>query len=115
MILFRPSSEVKNGCEISFEALENDAVCGGCHMTFSPEKAVIDSLLYDNDKPYLVEGLIRSAFNYAASKNIYMGYCKCENITHFLENMNFEKQNGVYCNDIPSILQGKCCKKCDNI
>ncbi len=111
MIHFRPclKNDDKNG--ITFEAIENDVICGSCHMTFSDGKAVVDSLCYDTDKPYLVEGLLKSAYNHAVQKNIYMGYCTCKNITHFLDCMNFEKQNGVYCNDIPSILQGNCCKK----
>lgn len=111
MIYFKPCVSGENTAEISFEAIENDKSCGRCNMTITEEGAVVDYIAYDEDKPYLVEGLLKSAFNYAVSQNAYMGYCKCENITHFLDHMNFEKDNGVYYNDIPSILQGNCCKK----
>lgn len=115
MIYFKPCVSDKNSAEITFEAIENDIACGKCDMTITDGKAVVDYIAYDEDKTYLVEGLLKSAFNYAAMKNVYMGYCKCENITHLLDRMNFQKENSVYYNDIPSILQGNCCKKCDNI
>lgn len=115
MIFFRPVVSDENSDKIIFEAIENDLICGSCHMTLAENKAVVDSLCFDADKPYLVEGLLKSAFNYAAGKNIYMGYCTCQNITAFLDRMNFMKDNGTYYNDIPSVLQGNCCKKHDNI
>ncbi|MBQ7861396.1 MAG: hypothetical protein IJ349_04235 [Clostridia bacterium] len=115
MILFRRVPTGEESDEITFEAVENDAVCGKCHMIFSADKATVDNLCYEPEKPYLVEGLLKSAFNYAALENKYLGYCTCENITPFLDNMNFKKQNGEYYNDIPTILLGICCKKRDNI
>lgn len=111
MIHFRPCIINESSDKITFEAVDNGNVCGSCNMTYSPEKATVTYMSFDPDKPYLVEGLLKSAFNFAAQKNIYMGYCNCENITHFLDNMNFEKKDGVYGNDIPSILMGNCCKK----
>lgn len=115
MIHFRPCTTTGSTNEITFEAVENDVVCGSCHMVYSSDKATVDALSFEADKPYLVEGLLKSAFNFAVQKNIYMGYCTCENITHFLDNMSFEKKDGIYVSDIPSILMGNCCKKRDNI
>lgn len=111
MIFFKPCYNDESSKEIIFEAIENESVSGKCRLIFKKNKAVVDFLSYQQDKPYLVEGLLKSAFNYAALKNYYMGYCECDNITHFLEKMNFIKADGVYYNDIPSILQGNCCKK----
>lgn len=115
MILFRPVETPENPSFIEFEAIENDSKCGMCRLEIEGNKAVVYELSYDADKPYLVEGLIRSAFNFAALKSCYMGYCRCENIEPFLDRMNFLKENGIYFNDIPSILQGNCCKCKDNI
>lgn len=111
MIFFKPCYNDENKNEIIFEAIENEIVSGKCRLIFDENKAVVDFLSYSEDKPYLVEGLLKSAFNYAALKNYYMGYCVCDNIIPFLEKMNFIKADGVYYNDIPSILQGNCCKK----
>ena len=110
MIHFRPVVTSESANEVCFEAIENDVVCGVCHMIYSSDKATVDFLSFDSNKAYLVEGLIKSAFNFAVMKSVYMGYCTCKNITAYLDKMNFEKQDGVYYNDIPSILQGNCCK-----
>lgn len=111
MIFFRPTLNSENECEIFIEAIENDEICGRCVLEIDGSKAVVDDVTFDKDKPYLVEGILKSAYNYACQKNCYMGYCKSESITLFLDRMNFIKENNVYYNDIPSILQGNCCKK----
>ncbi len=109
MIFFKPVSE-KDSPEVIFEALENGNCEGKCHLVIENDKATVDFLTYNTEKPYLVEGLLKSAYNYAVYKNCYMGYCKCENISSFLDKMNFQKDNSIYFNDIPTILQGNCCK-----
>lgn len=115
MIFFKPHFDRKKAEKTVFEAIENGESCGKCTMVFESNKAVITSLEYDKDRPYLVEGLIKAAFNFAANNNYYMGYCKCSDIASFLEKMNLEKADGVYFGDIPSILMGNCCKCPDNI
>lgn len=111
MIFFKNEVNAENPCEIFFEALEEDISFGSCKLILEKTKAVIKTIDFDKDKPFIAEGLIKSAFNYAALKNFYMGYCECENVDGFLDRMNLEKRDGVYFNDIPSILQGNCCKK----
>ena len=111
MIVFRPVPSSESLNEIAYEAVEDNSVCGICHMTYNPQKATVDSITYDEDKPYIVEGLLKSIFNFAAQNNIYIGCCTCANIAAFLDRMNFEKTGDTYYNDIPSILTGNCCKK----
>lgn len=111
MIFFKNESNPDCPNEIFFEAYEDDSLCGNCKLTLSDGKAIIKTIAFDNGKPYIGEGLVKSAFNFAALKNYYMGYCECENTNGFLDNMNFEKKDDVYYNDIPTILQGNCCKK----
>lgn len=115
MIFFKPTEDPENINIIDFEAIENDCACGKCTMFLSGSKAEITELICDADKAYLVEGLIKSAFNYAALKNCYMGYCKSEEYSILLDRMNFVKENGLYFNDIPTILAGNCCKYHDTI
>ena len=97
---------------IEFTAYENDVDEGRCILDLSSQYAHLTFACYNEGKPYIAEGLVRAAFNYAANKGFYMGMCSCESIYSVLEKMNFEKENGAYVNDIPSILMGKCC--CDN-
>lgn len=111
MIYFKPVFLDDEHLKIKFEAIENDVASGSCLLTIDGNKATVESLDGDEDKLYIVDGLIKSAFNYATIKNCYMGYCKCDKFSAFLDKMSFEKQDGVYFNDIPTILQGNCCKK----
>lgn len=108
MIFFKP--EKLNEKVTKFIALENDISEGFCLLKTEDDFADVYELEYNKDKPYLVEGLLRSAYNYASLKNIYMGKCSCKNIDDFLGKMNFEKVNDEFINDIPAILTGSCCK-----
>ncbi len=111
MIFFKPTASSDNNNVVEFEAIENDIVSGKCLLLINGDKAEVSQMNCDSDKLYLVEGLVKSAFNYAALKKCYMGYCKSGKYSLILDGMNFEKHNGVYFNDIPSILSGNCCKK----
>lgn len=109
MIFFR--STVNSDNTVLFEAIENDAIYGNCKLDLSGSNAVVSSVSCDADKPYITEGLIKSAFNYAASKNYYIGVCECENIDSLLLRLGFEKKENRFVSDIPTILMGSCCKK----
>ena len=108
MIFFRHENITET--IIKFEATENDEVFGSCLLDLSEKNAVVSHMDFPQDKPYLAEGLLKSAYNYAAVKNFYMGVCKCENITSLLTRLGFEKSADGYILDIPSILMGSCCK-----
>ena len=107
MIFFKPT--VLGDGIVRFEAIENEAASAECKLIVNGSRAEITSISCNGDRS-LVEGIIKSAFNYAALKNCYMGYCKCDEFAHILDGMNFSKADGVYFNDIPSILTGNCCK-----
>lgn len=111
MIFFKPTVDTESADTVYFEALENGAAYGSCKLVLSCSRADVCEITCNGDRTYLVEGLIKSAFNYACNKNCYMGYCKGGEFTDILDKMSFEKENGVYFNDIPSILTGNCCKK----
>ncbi len=108
MIFFKP--EILTDQTTKFTAYEDGINYGSCLLNISKMEAEVYELEYQSDKPYLVEGLLRSAYNFASLKNIYIGKCTCKNITSFLDKMNFEKTDEGYVNDIPSILMGSCCK-----
>ncbi len=108
MLYFKPETLTEN--IIKFTALEDDTECGFCLLKISDIAAEVYELNFQQDKPYLVEGLLRSAFNFASLRKIYIGKCTCDNITEFLDRMSFMKKDGEYVNDIPTILTGSCCK-----
>ena len=111
MIFFKPTVTSEREGIIKFEAIENDASFGKCTLHINGDKAEITDIDCDGERLYLVEGLIKSAFNYAALKNCYMGYCSDDKYAHILDSMNFTERDGIYFNDIPAILSGNCCKK----
>ncbi len=108
MLFFKPNALTDDVTK--FIAYEDDVEYGHCLLKTDSKFAEVYEIEFDVDKPYLVEGLLRSAFNYASLKNIYMGKCTCKNITVFLKKMNFDKTDEGYINDIPTILIGSCCK-----
>lgn len=109
MIFFE--STVNSDNTITFKAVENDKSYGNCILDLNGKKAVLYRISYDSEKPYIAEGLIKAAFNYAALKNYYIGECVCENIDSLLLRLGFKKTENTYVSDIPSILMGTCCKK----
>ena len=111
MIFFKPHIISLNPERVTFTAFENNAESGSCELVIKGDNAEIVSLSCDSGEHNIIEGLIKSAFNYACSKNCYMGYCRCVNIDENLNRMNFMKKDDFYYNDIPSILMGNCCKK----
>ncbi len=111
MIFFKSAVSPENNNLVTFEAIENETVNGKCTLIFDEAKAFITSLSFDENKPYLCEGLIKTAFNYACLKNCYMGYIRIDKKLPLLDNMGFQKEDDAYFNDIPTILTGNCCKK----
>ena len=95
---------------VEFEAVENEISIGKCLLDLSDKIADVTELTYSEECPYVVEGLLRSAYNYAGIKGCYMASCSARGIDAFLDRMNFQKQQNKYIGDIPSILMGSCCK-----
>lgn len=108
MIFFKP--EVLDETNAEFKALDGDKCLGFCRLFFgAPTADVYNLTLYSNDDT-IGEGLLRAAFNFAGNKGIYMGSCSAPQAKNIASSMNFEFKNGLYINDIPSILMGSCCK-----
>ncbi len=108
MIFFK--NTLINDETVAFEALEGEKSIGKCTLLLKENIADVTELSYDSEASYAVEGLLRSAYNYAGLKNYYMAKCTAKNIDSYLDRMNFQKKDGIYMSDIPSILMGSCCK-----
>ncbi len=109
MIFFANEKLSTNDKIIKFTALENDNVLGESILDLTMKYAEITFVTFDEKTPYVTEGLLRAAFNYAANNGFYIGKCSSENAYAVIQKMNFEFIDGKYTNDIPSILMGKCC------
>ncbi len=107
-MLFFEKKEIDEKQNIfEFTALENGEKIGSCLMKIEQD-AEIFSLNFQKDKPYAVEGLIKSALNSATFNNAYMAKCKQEDIAVFLKALKFEKVGQYYQSDIPTVLMGNC-------
>lgn len=108
MIFFENKKLNENGTLVSFTAVENTDILGKCILSLESDYAEIIDISLVNDSYVIGDGLIKTAFNYAANKSFYMGRCNIEAILCLLETMNFNRTVNGFENDIPSILMGKC-------
>lgn len=95
---------------VGYDLSDNNKECGKCVFRlngYSMEILYVDS--YDND-PETIEGLIRSALNFGGNRSVYIAEYKAENGLDVAITLGFEEKKGVYSGDIPSLLQGSCCK-----
>ena len=111
MIFFNHSKIDSDGKYIEFEALCDNKTLGKCTLFLGEDAAEITEISYDESNAYIIDGIIKAAFNYAANRNYYMGICSAEGADKYISAMNFCKTEKGYCNDIPSILMGSC-KSC---
>ena len=75
-----------DGCSncIEFEAVIDNISAGRCVLLLE-EDAVVTEISCDSDKTFVIEGLIKAAFNYSANRNYYNFIQNFEfNVTSFL-------------------------------
>ncbi|MEE1065516.1 MAG: hypothetical protein UH249_05230 [Acutalibacteraceae bacterium] len=95
---------------LGFDLSDNGRECGKCAFRlkgYSMEIVYVDA--YDDD-PETIEGLIRSALNYGGNRSVYLADYLAESGVAVAQTLGFEKTNGVLSGDIPTLLQGSCCK-----
>lgn len=108
MIFFKNSVCDNDGNVIEFSALDDDDILGNCTLILGEKYADVTKLSFDTDKLFIAEGLLKSAYNYAALKNYYMAKCSVHGIDSLLLRLGFEKSCDEYISDIPTILSGNC-------
>lgn len=108
MIFFKNTICDKDAKIIEFEALDNENSLGKCTLVLGERFAEVTKLTYDSGALFAAEGLLKSAYNYAALKNFYMAKCSVSGIDSLLIRLGFELKNNEYICDIPTILMGSC-------
>ena len=95
---------------IGYDLSDNNKKCG--KAVFRLNGYSMDILFVEavDDDPETIEGLIRSSLNYGGNRNVYMANYIAENGIDVAVMLGFEKNNGIYAGDIPSLLQGSCGK-----
>ena len=113
MITFNFEFTDKNEKNVIFKAEENGRFLGNCCLELTESFAVVSNVSYSESSPFIVEGLLKAAFNFAANRSYYIGRCTASGIDVFLKKMKFVKCDGYYENDIPTILMGCCGGGCN--
>ncbi len=108
MIFFKHDYSDTTESVVDFNALDGETNLGKCTLVMDGMYAEVTDLSFDRSNPFVVEGLLKAAFNLAANQNCYIGRCRISEISVFLDRMNFICTDGMYENDIPSILMGSC-------
>lgn len=113
MIFFKNTVQDKDGKVIEFESLDGDISLGSCTLVLEDKFAIVTKLTYEKSAPFAAEGLLKSAYNYAALKNYYMAKCSVSDINNLLIRLGFQVKDNEYICDIPTILTGgcSCCSK----
>lgn len=120
MIEFKPSESEKifellgkdhiNDNYIAYTAFEGGEEVGNCVCFYEDTFVKIIFLDFSDSKPYIGEGLIKSALNFAAGKGAYIAVCSADVKGNHPLPFGFNFTNGEYTGEIPEILMGKCHK-----
>ena len=123
MIFYKPITDIEKlktefpECEFNDEIYgsyigldEEKNIVGKCLMKVKGYNCYILSLECDFSDKLLVEGFLRASLNFCANRCAYMAYCDIGEISDVLTYLGFEKNNGIYSGDIPTLLKGSCCK-----
>lgn len=70
----------------------------------------ITGIVTDITDKLLTEGLLRASLNFAGNRGAYIAKCADESIADVLTLLGFTKSGEFYEGDIPTLLQGSCCK-----
>ncbi len=73
MIFFKPCEVLSAECTALFQAFQNADKLGECRLLLNGDTADVYFLEYDEARPEIGEGLLKSAYNYAANRGAYMG------------------------------------------
>lgn len=124
MIFYKPISDIVKIKELFNDNIIDDKCIYGSYVGFEEDGSTVGKCLFkidgyncyflsiecDFSDKLLVEGFLRSGLNYCANRNAYMCHCKINEISDVMVHLGFEKNNGVYSGDIPTLLKGSCCK-----
>ena len=110
MLFFEPREENSERCTVRFAAKDGESVLGCCNLLLHDALADIVLIQLRTDDLSIAEGLLRSAFHYAANRGYYIGCFSAPDCDSIRAILPFERVNGVWQGDIPSLLAGACGK-----
>lgn len=104
-----PDRQIETECA-AIIAYDGDAESGKCLISVSSYNCLLSDISADAEDDLLVEGLIRSALNFAANRGAYTAECSENKYDKVLTALGFELNGALYSGEIPELLKGSCCK-----
>lgn len=95
---------------IGYTAFEGGKETGYCVCKIEDTFVRIILLQFSDKTPYIGEGLIKSALNFAAGKGAYIAICSQKVKKNHVLPFGFNPSKDGYTGEIPEILMGKCHK-----
>lgn len=95
---------------IGYTAFEGGKETGQCVCSIEDTVVRIIMLQFSDETPYIGEGLIKSALNFAAGRGAYIAICSKEVKKNHVLPFGFNPSKDGYTGEIPEILMGKCHK-----
>ena len=110
MIYFEPAVQSSENGAVRFTAKDGASDVGFCDLLLQNSFADIVAMHLQTKDLSVGEGLLRAAFHYAANRGYYMGRFLMNDCDAVRSLLRFEWKDGVWCNDIPTLLSGTCGK-----
>lgn len=110
MIYFKPNVLTTASCTVRFQAIDDDQILGTCDLLLHDDLADIVAVRLNHNDLSVGEGLFRTAYNFAANRGFYIGCCSAADHEAVRSMFPFEWKNGMWRNDIPTLLAGTCGK-----
>ena len=110
MIIFEPSEQSIAKDTVRFTAKDGTSTIGFCDLSLQNGFADIVAVQLQTNDLSIGEGLLRAAFHFAANRGYYMGRFLTADCNSVRSLLPFELKDGVWCNDIPTLLSGTCGK-----
>lgn len=109
MLYFKPVKDNEKEAARIF-AIDGENELGSCYVCVDAYKCFVSEIAPKENDSLLIEGLIRSALNFAANRGAYIAECSQAEFKSVLELLGFENKDGIYKGEIPELLKGQCCK-----
>ena len=108
MLFFEPAILNTADCTARFTAKDDAQIYGSCDLLLHDNVADIVSCQRVVSDPEITEGLFRTALNFAANRGCYIAVCSADGADDVRDLLGFQKRDGRWQNDIPTLLTGHC-------
>ena len=108
--LFPQAAFSENCLYGAYVALEAGKNCGKSLVRVADDRCEVSVEVPTLADQELIEGLLRASLHFAANRGAYIAVCRDKSLEDVLMLLGFTETDGVFSGEIPTLLQGHCCK-----